>query len=442
MLGALAATQPRRRRFADGGDTTDPSLLGSDGLPILPPIPPGSGGALSAAGTQPPPDTGALSAAGLPQAVSARGALPAASAATAQKQAQMAAMNKAQVNLATRNTLLASGAAAPNSPTINAIDQATGQPAPQGALQMAAQPPQQPNRTFSPPMPQDSGWNVPMMAMAGAMLQPTRTGGFAESLGNALTVGAAETQKQREMLENEALRQQQMEDNRIWRQNQAINTAARNDYYGQGVVNRHEDNQDRIAAQSAAANARIAAALEKNAAGKYTYQAATQPDPNDPTKTVSGFVRLPVTGDEAPQFIPLNTTTAAQQNAGTAAGRAESIAKWRADLASRATTKAEQDRIKEMTDEQIRLMVAGQNAGTPITPDAAKTTVQQLRANAGAPASQPAAGAPAAPAAPAAPKVEEPKPPAGAPPGARWSGAYKGWFVQGPDGKWAQWNAP
>ena len=423
MLGAL--TLPKRRRHYDEGGVVDPNL---------PPV-----GALPAASGPPPGDTGALPAAGLPQVAPAGGALP---AAASQKQQQLAAMAKARGNLlATRNTLTASGAASPNTPTINALDQAIGQGA--GApMQGALTPPPMPQpRTFNLPMPQDPGWNVPMMAMAGAMLQPTRTGGFAESLGNALGVGAAETQKQREMLENEALRQQQMEDNRIWRQNQAINTATRNDYYGQGVVNRHEDNQDRIAAQSVAANARIAAALEKNAAGKYTYQAATQPDPNDPNKTVSGFVRLPVTGDEAPQFIPLNTTTAAQQNAGTAAGRAESIAKWRADLASRATTKAEQDRIKGLTDEQIRLMVAGMNAGTPITPEAAKATVDKLRANAGAPASQPAAGAPAAPAAPAAPKIEEPQPPPGAPPGARWSGAYKGWFVQGPDGKWAQWNA-
>jgi hypothetical protein len=195
---------------------------------------------------------------------------------------------------------------------------------------------------------------------------------------------------------------QQQDDNRLWREGQLANAATRNNYYGDAVANRHQDNQDRIAEQSAAANARIAVALERNSAGKYTYQAATQPDPNDPTKTISGFVRLPVTGDEPPQFVPLNTTTTAQENANTNAGRAQSIAKWRSDLAARATTKAEQDRIKGMTDEQIRLMVAGQNAGAPITTDAARDTITKLRANAGA-APPPAAGAPAAPAAPIAP---------------------------------------
>ena len=377
--------------LTDNGGAFDPDLSIGSGALI--------------AGSQPPPgNTGALPAAGLPQAAPTQGALP---AAASPKARQIATIAQTKNRLAARNTLIASGAANPNSPTINAIDQSIGQPAGappmQGAL-TAQPPPQMQYRSFNPPMPQDPGFNVPMMAMAGAMLQPTRTGGFAESLGNALSVGAQETQRQREMLENEALRQQQQEDNRIWRMGQLANTAQRNDFYGQGIQNRHEDNQDRIAEQSAAANARIAAAMEKNAAGKYTYQAATQPDPNDPTKTVSGFVRLPVTGDEAPQFIPLNTTTASQQNASTNAGRTKSIAEWRSELAARATTKAKQDSIKEMTDEQIRLLIAAQNAGTPITSDAVRDTVNKLRANAGAASPVPGVSVSAAPSiAPSAP---------------------------------------
>lgn len=39
------------------------------------------------------------------------------------------------------------------------------------------------------------------------------------------------------------------------------------------------------------------------AQGRYTYQPATQPDPNDPTKTISGYLRLSTRGDEPPQFI-------------------------------------------------------------------------------------------------------------------------------------------
>ena len=41
--------------------------------------------------------------------------------------------------------------------------------------------------------------------------------------------------------------------------------------------------------------------------GKYTYQNVTQPDPNDPTKTISGVNKLDMTGKEPPQFIPTQT---------------------------------------------------------------------------------------------------------------------------------------
>ena len=43
------------------------------------------------------------------------------------------------------------------------------------------------------------------------MLAPTRTGGFAESLGNAFGAGSQEAMKQRELIENAALRAQQQE---------------------------------------------------------------------------------------------------------------------------------------------------------------------------------------------------------------------------------------
>ena len=41
--------------------------------------------------------------------------------------------------------------------------------------------------------------------------------------------------------------------------------------------------------------------------GKYTYQQVTHPDPDDPTKTISGVLKLPAKGDEAPTFIPTMT---------------------------------------------------------------------------------------------------------------------------------------
>jgi hypothetical protein len=41
--------------------------------------------------------------------------------------------------------------------------------------------------------------------------------------------------------------------------------------------------------------------------GKYTYQNVTQPDPDDPTKTISGVNKLDMTGKEPPTFIPTLT---------------------------------------------------------------------------------------------------------------------------------------
>jgi len=402
MLGALAmsATPRRRRRFDSGGstDTTDPRLLGSDGQPILPPIPPG--GALPAADAMlPPGEAGALTAAGPSPPPPTKGALPpAASAAAAKTQTQKAAIDRATANIAARNTLLASGAANPNNPTITNLDQATGMPPQQGALAPPVQAQQQaqqpPSRFANLPIPVDPGWNVPYMAMAGAMLAPTRSGGFAESLGNALTAGAAETQKQREMVENEALRQQQQEFNNSWRQGQLANTANRNNTYAEVSAARAQELQTQAAMLTAkAAMAGASHVTEADLIAKTADQLVK-----------SGAVN-PATGEPYNALTALQaarSTQAQLENAGTNANRQQSIAAWRADLASRATTKAEQDRIKEMTDEQIRLMVAGQNNGTAITPDAVKATVQQLRANAGAPPAS-AAGAPASPAAPANP---------------------------------------
>ena len=310
-------------------------------------------------------------------------------------------MAKARGNLlATRDTLIASGAASPNDPTINGLDQAIaqgGNQPMQGAL--TPPPPMQQRPPLNLPMPQDPGFNVPMMAMAGAMLQPTRTGGFAESLGNALGVGAAETQKQREMLENEALRLQQQDDTRAYREGMLANTANRNDSYAQIAAAR-------------LAKAQADSALET---AKAAMVGASKPTEADLIREARDSLvgsedadgNLAVGPDGKPWTLLTATqaarsSQAALQNADTNATRTDNVAKWRADLAARATTKAAQDRIKGMTDEQIRLMVAAQNAGTPITPDAAGDTVTKLRANAGA-APPPAAGGPAAPAAPTNP---------------------------------------
>jgi hypothetical protein len=60
--------------------------------------------------------------------------------------------------------------------------------------------------------------NLPLLAAAGALMRPTRTGGFAESLGGALETGASTLSKQRELEENARLRAAQLADTAAWRQ--------------------------------------------------------------------------------------------------------------------------------------------------------------------------------------------------------------------------------
>jgi hypothetical protein len=55
--------------------------------------------------------------------------------------------------------------------------------------------------------------------------------------------------------------------------------------------------------------------------GKYTYQNVTQPDPNDPTKTISGVNKLDRSGKEPPTFIPTNTDPNKGGQAGGLSGR-------------------------------------------------------------------------------------------------------------------------
>jgi hypothetical protein len=60
--------------------------------------------------------------------------------------------------------------------------------------------------------------NLPLLAAAGALLTPTRTGGFAESLGNAFTSGAGALSQQRQMEEQARLREAQQAATAAYRQ--------------------------------------------------------------------------------------------------------------------------------------------------------------------------------------------------------------------------------
>lgn len=168
-IGALQRSM-RRRRYADGGGV-DPSdddsigmysalsqsapsdLMGRDGQPIEPPIPPDQqDGALSRSAAQPQQQSGDPDAA-----------------------AKIARLQQARDVLA---SLQSGGGGGGYS-------------------------------------------NLPLLAAAGAMLAPTRTGGFAESLGNAFSSGAATAEQQRQLQEQTALRRAQMDQNAIYRQQMA-----------------------------------------------------------------------------------------------------------------------------------------------------------------------------------------------------------------------------
>lgn len=61
--------------------------------------------------------------------------------------------------------------------------------------------------------------NLPLLAAAGAMLQPTKSGGFSEALGRAFEAAVPVAQQQRQLAESAQLRKAQMEQNAaIWGQ--------------------------------------------------------------------------------------------------------------------------------------------------------------------------------------------------------------------------------
>ena len=177
MAGALTTMMTRhRRRFADGGVTTGepvPGALAMAPLDMSPDQAPAPQQGILSSGTRKPAGSPALSS---PSAAD-----------------RAAAIKKAQIDQAT--SILAAGGARP-----------------QSYMPPVAMPPDPTMTSPGYQTFQGNGWsNLPQLAAAGAMLAPTRTGGFSESLGNAFSAGSQEAMKQRELIENAALRAQQQE---------------------------------------------------------------------------------------------------------------------------------------------------------------------------------------------------------------------------------------
>lgn len=100
-----------------------------------------------------------------------------------------------------------------------------------------------------------NGSNLPLLAAAGALLSPTRTGGFAESLGAAFNAAVPVADAQRKLEANALIHQQQMQDTAEWRKAQIGVAQTRAGAY----ASRTAGLMAKDAAQAALADARAAA---------------------------------------------------------------------------------------------------------------------------------------------------------------------------------------
>jgi hypothetical protein len=228
MVGALsrAASRPRRR-YAGGGPVDD-----DDDIP----------------GSTPPPIAEDMYPEAQPAASDAAGPLA---------------------------TVAGDAGAQPTPPAAN--DDSTQQ---QGALSRAAQRPPTPAELDAQQRQRDlqnsmnimqasrGGINVPLLAMAGALLSPTRTGSIGESIGNAFSVGAQAQTQQNQLDSQNAMRLAQQADTNAYRQSMI----ASRDY----STNTHADTAADATGQRAdAANLRYDASTQ-NAATRAATAAAGQ----------------------------------------------------------------------------------------------------------------------------------------------------------------------
>lgn len=141
-----------------------------------------------------------------------------------------------------------------------------------------------------------------------------------ENIGAGGLAGVKDYQTQRQLGIQDQMRADAAKTNAVWRAGQISNAADRTAAYKDATAARataaQQATQDREAAQQAAAAARQDNLTqhqqdldfrEKQAtAGTFSFQPATQADPDNPDKTVAGMMRLNNKTGES-QFIPTNT---------------------------------------------------------------------------------------------------------------------------------------
>lgn len=130
----------------------------------------------------------------------------------------------------------------------------------------------------------NGGVNLPLLAAAGAMLAPTKTGGFGESLSNSIGAAVPLAQKDRALEEQTQMRMAQQE----W--NAAVKKAELADRSeGRTLQDRRDTNTERHQrAMERAQEARNALTQKGVEQGRVTPVSGFGPDPKDPTKEVEG----------------------------------------------------------------------------------------------------------------------------------------------------------
>ena len=383
MPGALGLSTMTRRRFDGGG-----------------PVATGRAGDVPAGALNAGYDANQTDEAPQPQGVlaAANGAPPTVPALNAQSQQQQiaaqqqaAAIQRAHARLVAQNVLRSGG---------------VGAPAGGDMMDIANDPSMLRIPTFTGP----DYSNLPMMAAAGAMLEPTRTGGFAESLGRGLQAGAAGAEQQRQLIENAALRAQQQQLQNSWRMAQVGVNQQRADTYGEKSAAQIAELQQKTLLDQARAAHLAAMAALKTASHvtegdvlHETVNSLVTPDPKTGELPINPMTGKPYTRLEAFQLSKSSwsqiTNANAHQNS------VDNTKELREKLYQQADTRDEFKMYHDMDDEQIRMYAASKGiTGVPTLPTPTLLLPSKLP---GAASASSATAAPAAAAAPTATGFEQ-----------------------------------
>lgn len=303
----------------------------------------------------------------------------------------------------------------------------------------------------------------PLLAAAGAMLAPTKTGGFSESLGNAFSAYGEAGAKERATDEQMAERLLQAQWQNDYRQQMAAAATSKAASYGTSVDNRGQlqDAQTQVAlakvpleqAQAAKISSQAAVSAAEN--GRFVYQGNNPDglpvfyDSRNPSRMVVGDVPL------APKTTDALKLGVQQQNAATNAAKLDQNQPLvDAKIAAIQGTQEYRDAVLQMKKDGVAVTQASAAANLAAKIMAASPGTSWTKALAQAreglpgspgtrsPAPQPArSGTPAASPAPAAATPapasgQRPPAPAGYP-NAQWSDKYGTYLVPGSTpGKW------